>query len=158
MGLLTESTLSDIGALVEAYDLANLKAHSAFMQGQADLASDFYQQAFALSVQLLTSQAITEEALKMSVYACLNCFDFCPVPSDSDARHYLVVTANELQAIVASKQSLAIRHGALIAYAEVARLCDCLVQHDASNTRSKMVVEQFRQCWQCYCSELISDQ
>ena len=154
MGLLTQTSQIDARALINEYDLTNLKAHSAFMQGQESATSELYLQAFELSFRLLSRHDVTTETVRLSVNACLNCFDFCPPPNDNDERHYLALTAHKLDRIVSSHLPRDLRSCALTAYAEIARLCYQLAQKEAAVTSQK-VVEQCQDCWQRYCSELI---
>lgn len=125
--------------LVKDYDQCKMQAHSAYMQGDEERASSLYHAAFDINKTLMLHHPIVPASLIRCLHACLDCLDFCNKDSDQAALYYLKETETLLAGIIEGRyfqcaelksaefksayvknsSGDAVRHEALLAYAEL---------------------------------------
>jgi hypothetical protein len=160
--MLNEVLISGV-KLARDYDQCKMQAHSAYMQGNEEQASSLYHAAFGINKALMSHYPIASVSLIRCVHACLDCLDFCNRENDQAPLYYLKETeallagiiegshfhcvefksAEFKSAYVADVSGDAVRHEALLAYAELIK-ATIGFRHESCCNDAGMKVLMFR--------------
>ena len=122
------------------YENIIAKAERAYLFGQQAQVQLLYRQAFGLSIKILNSSKANRVSFERLVNVCHCCFDFCPLPKDSDAHYFLEIAAASLATIVTTRADKEMRIQALSAYSSIANLAAKLVNYNHSSRAYSIVV------------------
>ena len=128
---------------VVRYEKALAEAERAYMFGQQERVEVSYRAAFQLSIQLLDSSTANKISYQRLIQVCELCFDYCPLPEDSDDDFFLEDAATSLEHIINSPVRSQSRMQALMAYAYIADLARELSHYNGSR-RALSIVRSYQ--------------
>lgn len=125
--------------LLNQYNHFKLKAHSSFMHGIKEEASEFYELAFDTNKLILKHCSLDNTSIERTLNACLDCLDFCICTDSSKLAYFLHETSKIFGKILEANYDDEKKCTALISYSQIVHLYQELACYSSYEQSNKLV-------------------